>query len=183
MAQSILLHPHHSLLDCCLLVYWSHCGVFWPIFFYIRNLAVTLKQKEEPTSPVLGRNEWNHLEVSPRGTESLSEEKTQGNKRVISHSWKVRSQIMWFRSRGHRAEVGLGGARPPVSNLLHSSGQTPTNSCCLGFLFITLLFLFISSARFLQAKDSIINSLWLQSRHAPLPHKIIWLHTDVLKQF
>lgn len=59
---------------------------FYLFFFYIRNLAVTLKQKEEPTSPVLGRNEWNHLEVSPRGTESLSEEKTQGNKRVISHS-------------------------------------------------------------------------------------------------
>lgn len=65
---------------------------------------------------------------------------------------------------------------------LYSSGQRLTNPCCLVFLFIIILFfLFISLALFLQAKDNIINSIWLQSRHAPLPHKIIWLHMDVLR--
>lgn len=65
---------------------------------------------------------------------------------------------------------------------LYNSGQTLTNSCCLGFLFIILLFfLFISLALFLQEKDNIINLIWLQSRHAPLPPRLYdyaWMSSD-----
>lgn len=50
----------------------------------------------------------------------------------------------------------------------------------LGFLLLLFSFYFIST--FSSGKNSIINLIWSQSRHAPFPHKNTWSHVDVLKQ-